>query len=116
MELIRGNRMAHRKRAAQYLNVKPRTLLLWARQRKISECLALMWSDVDWLNGKLRVERGIVCQKVDDVKTSELRMQLVIAGELLTALPACFHVCPLLRARGLGVCFAGPTRPASVVL
>jgi integrase len=53
---------------------------------RISECLALKWSDVDWLNGKLRVERGIVCQRVDDVKTSESRKQLVIASELLVAL------------------------------
>jgi integrase len=30
---------------------------------RISECLALRWSDVDWLNGKLLVERGIVCQR-----------------------------------------------------
>jgi len=36
---------------------------------RISECLALRWSDVDWLNSKLRVERGIVRQQVDDVKT-----------------------------------------------
>jgi len=27
---------------------------------RISECLALRWSDVDRLNGKLRIERGIV--------------------------------------------------------
>jgi integrase len=53
---------------------------------RISECLALKWSDVDWLNGKLLVERGIVCQNVDDVKTAESRKQLVIAGELLTTL------------------------------
>jgi integrase len=53
---------------------------------RISECLALKWSDVDWLNGKLLVERGIVCQQVDDVKTSESRKQLVIGGELLTAI------------------------------
>jgi integrase len=53
---------------------------------RISECLALKWSDVDWLNGKLTVERGIVCQKVDETKTSESRKQLVIAGELLSAL------------------------------
>src|SRR6516164_8441308 len=51
-----------------------------------SECLALRWSDVDWLNGKLLVERGIVCQNVDDVKTSESRKQLVIAGEIISAL------------------------------
>ena len=36
---------------------------------RISECLALKWCDVDWLNGKLRVERAIVRQRVDDVKT-----------------------------------------------
>ena len=36
---------------------------------RISECLALKWSDVDWLNRTLRVERGIVRQQVDDVKT-----------------------------------------------
>ena len=53
---------------------------------RISECLALKWSDVDWLNGLLLIERGIVCQRVDDVKTSESRKQLVIAVELLNAL------------------------------
>src|SRR5215469_16829115 len=40
---------------------------------RISECLALRWSDVDWLNGTLRVERGIVEQNVDDVKSDESR-------------------------------------------
>jgi hypothetical protein len=49
---------------------------------RISECLGLKWSDEVWLNGKLLVERGIVCQNVDDVKTSESRKQLVIAGEI----------------------------------
>jgi integrase len=29
---------------------------------RISECLALKWSDVDWLNSKLSVQRGIVKQ------------------------------------------------------
>jgi integrase len=36
----------------------------------VSERLALRWSDVDWLSGKLNVERGIVNQIVDDVKTA----------------------------------------------
>jgi integrase len=40
---------------------------------RISECLALKWADVDWLNGTLRVERGIVQQIVDDVKTDDSR-------------------------------------------
>jgi integrase len=55
---------------------------------RISEALALRWEDVDWLGGKLKVERGIVCQRVDDTKTSESRKQLVIADELLDALKA----------------------------
>jgi integrase len=53
---------------------------------RISECLALKWSDVDWLNSRLRIERGIVCQIVDDVKTPESQQSLVMDGELLTAL------------------------------
>ncbi len=53
---------------------------------RISECLALKWSDIDWLNGKLCVERGIVCQNVDEVKTPESQQKLVIDGELLSAL------------------------------
>ena len=53
---------------------------------RISECLALKWSDVDWLNSKLRVERGIVAQQVDDVKSEESRKQLTIDRELLASL------------------------------
>ena len=53
---------------------------------RISECLALKWSDVDCPNSKLGVERGIVCQQVDEVKTPESQQKLVIDGELLTAL------------------------------
>ena len=53
---------------------------------RISECLALKWCDVDWLNGTLRVERGIVEQNVDDVKTGESRRTLTIASELLDVL------------------------------
>jgi integrase len=36
---------------------------------RISEALGLKWSDIDWLASKLKVERGIVNQTVDDVKT-----------------------------------------------
>jgi len=53
---------------------------------RISECLALRWSDVDWLNGTLRVERGIVEQKIGDVKTDGSRKLLTIAKELLACL------------------------------
>ena len=50
---------------------------------RISECLALKWSDVDWLNGKLAVERGIVRQRIADTKTQGSRRALYISGDLL---------------------------------
>jgi len=53
---------------------------------RISEALALKWSDVDWLNGTVRIERGIVQQVVDDVKTDDSRKTLTIAKELLDVL------------------------------
>jgi len=53
---------------------------------RISEALALKWGDVDWLNSRLRVERGIVCQVVDDVKTSESRRDLHIDNDMLDTL------------------------------
>ena len=53
---------------------------------RISEAMALRWSDVDWLNGKLCVERGIVEHNVDDVKTAESRKSVVIAADVLEVL------------------------------
>ena len=50
---------------------------------RISECLALKWCDVDWLNGKLRIERAIVRQHVDDVKTIYSQKRMSVDGELL---------------------------------
>ena len=55
---------------------------------RISECLALKWSDVDWLNATLQVERGIVRQQVDEVKTDYSRKRMSIDGELLEVLKA----------------------------
>jgi integrase len=55
---------------------------------RISEALALKWCDVDWLNCRLRVERGIVCQNIDDVKTAESRKQLTIDRDILAVLKA----------------------------
>jgi len=53
---------------------------------RISECLALRWSDVYWLNAKLSIQRGIVCQKVDEVKTPESQRALHISNEMLDTL------------------------------
>jgi integrase len=47
---------------------------------RISEELALKWGDVNWLNARLHVERGIVCQKIDAVKTPESQRALYIAS------------------------------------
>lgn len=75
-------------RFIQHLHEPFRTvaLLCCCLGLRISECLALKWADVDWLNSKLRVERGIVCQQVDDVKTAESRQQIVVDSELLDRL------------------------------
>jgi integrase len=43
---------------------------------RISECLGLKWGDVDWLNSQLRVQRGIVRQRVGEVKTEESEQTL----------------------------------------
>lgn len=50
---------------------------------RVSECLALKWSDVDWLDGKLRVERGIVRQQVGEVKTTYSGRLMAIDAEML---------------------------------
>ena len=53
---------------------------------RISECLALKWSDVDWLQGKLTIERGIVRQRVGDAKTINSERKMSIDGTVLEAL------------------------------
>jgi len=69
----------------QYLEEPFRTmaLLCVCFGLRISECLALKWCDVDWLGGKLRIERGIVRQHVDDVKTIYSQKRMSVDGELL---------------------------------
>lgn len=53
---------------------------------RISECLALKWSDVNWLENRLKVERGIVRQIVDDVKTDGSRKTIYLDSSLIGAL------------------------------
>ena len=53
---------------------------------RISELLGLQWSDVDWLGKTLRIERGVVKQIVDDVKSSHSAKTMAIADELLEVL------------------------------
>jgi integrase len=53
---------------------------------RISECLALKWSDIDWLGAKLSIERGIVRQRVDSVKTEGSERKMPISPEILDVL------------------------------
>ena len=53
---------------------------------RISEALAVRWSDVDWLGSRLSIRRGIVNQIVDDVKTQGSAKTFNLAGELLELL------------------------------
>src|ERR1700686_912171 len=79
---------------------------------RISECMALRWSDLDWLNKRLRVERGIVEQNVDDVKTDESRKSLVIANELLERLKG-WNQSTKVPADGDGI-FPSPLKPGGL--
>ena len=53
---------------------------------RISEALALRWSDIDWSGSRLSVRRGIVNQRVDDVKTEGSAKAFNLAPELLERL------------------------------
>src|SRR5215469_1441731 len=53
---------------------------------RISECLAIRWSNLNWLKSKLHVEFGIVRQHLDDVKTDESRKHMTICSDVLEVL------------------------------
>jgi integrase len=55
---------------------------------RISEALAIRWSDVDWLRSTLSIKRGIVEQHVDECKTEGSVKALVLAEGLLAHLKA----------------------------
>jgi integrase len=53
---------------------------------RISEAQALQWGDVDWVDSRLSVRRGIVNQIVGDVKTQGSAKTFNLASELLERL------------------------------
>jgi integrase len=55
---------------------------------RISECLALQWADVDWLQLRLNIDRSIVNQTVEDVKTIESRRNMPLDPSLMDVLKA----------------------------
>jgi len=50
--------------------------------------LAKQWDDVDFLDAKLHIQRAIVMQNVDDMKTVASRRSMTIAPELLAVFTA----------------------------
>ena len=55
---------------------------------RISECLALKWSAVDWLQRELSIRKSIVRQRLDDVKTIYSERSMTIDSEMLEVLKA----------------------------
>lgn len=55
---------------------------------RISEALALRWEDVDWLQSRVSIRRGIVQQHVDECKTEGSAKTFVLAEDLLFRLKA----------------------------
>ena len=53
---------------------------------RVSEVLGLKWQDVNWLEKSIRIERGVVKQIVDEVKSAHSAKTMVIADELLEEL------------------------------
>jgi integrase len=53
---------------------------------RVSEGLGLRWSDVNWLEATIRIERACVRQRVDDCKTEGSRKTLSIGPELMQVL------------------------------
>ena len=53
---------------------------------RVSEMLALKWSDVDWLDARLSIQRGIVNGRVADVKTQGSARTFNLSAELLDRL------------------------------
>jgi integrase len=66
-------------------DIRSRTMLLLAVSfgLRISEVLGLKWKDVDWLAKTIRIERGVVKQIVDEVKSSYSAGSMLIADVLL---------------------------------
>ncbi len=55
---------------------------------RVSETLALKWSDVDWLGARLSIQRGIVNARVAEVKTQGSARTFDLSTELLDRLKA----------------------------
>jgi integrase len=55
---------------------------------RISEAFGLGWEDVDWLQSRVSIRRGIVQRHVDESKTEGSAKTFVLAEDLLARLKA----------------------------
>ena len=55
---------------------------------RISEALGLRFGDVDWLQSRITIRRGVVMQREDDCKTKGSAKPFVLADDLLNRLKA----------------------------
>lgn len=62
------------------------SLLCLCHGLRISEALALRWADVDFLQSRISINRGIVMQQVDGCKTRGSAKTFSLAGDLLNRL------------------------------
>jgi integrase len=83
---------------------------------RISECLVLGWSDVDWLRSTLCVERGIVHQVVDDVKTPESQKSMHIDSDILQVLKMWKQLTQFREAHDWMFAFSGANRTFAILL
>jgi integrase len=102
MSLVRNSGATRRVRKARSLTVEQfhallkelhepfatMALLCVCLGLRISEAFALRWSDVDWLQSRISIRRGIVQQRVDDCKTEGSAKTFVLAENLLERLKA----------------------------
>jgi integrase len=56
---------------------------------RISEVLGLKWNDVDWLQKTISIERGVVKQICDSVKSDYSARSMAVADELMDVLKLC---------------------------
>lgn len=75
---------------------------------RVSELLALQWKDVDWMASTLNVEKGIVNQRLDFVKTEESCKTVLLDRQLLSMLAALRQVTEFREAQNW--IFASPVK------
>ena len=78
-------------------------------------CLALRWSDVDWCKGELSIRRGIVRNRIDEVKTVNSDRKMSLDAAMLGILKTVEGNVPVPSRWGLDLCLPGAAWRIAVV-